>query len=293
VIIPRRSVLYMPGANARALEKARTLPADCLLFDLEDSVAPEEKSLARNQVIAAVQAGGYAPREVVIRVNAQSTPWGGEDLRMVAGAGADGLLLPKVDGPEALAEVRKTLADYGAPADLALWAMIETPLAIIHATEIAAAAASERNPLTVFVMGTNDLAKETRAALAPGRTPMLPWLSTCVLAARAYGLDIIDGVFNDFADDAGFAAECEQGRELGMDGKTLIHPSQIEPCNLAFSPSADEVERAREIIAAFGKPENAGKGAISINGRMVERLHADMARRTVALAEAIEARGDD
>jgi len=292
VIIPRRSVLYMPGANARALEKARTLPADCLLFDLEDSVAPEEKSLARNQVIAAVQAGGYAPREVVIRVNAQSTPWGGEDLRMVAGAGADGLLLPKVDGPEALAEVRKTLADYGAPADLALWAMIETPLAIIHATEIAAAAASERNPLTVFVMGTNDLAKETRAALAPGRTPMLPWLSTCVLAARAYGLDIIDGVFNDFADDAGFAAECEQGRELGMDGKTLIHPSQIEPCNLAFSPSADEVERAREIIAAFGKPENAGKGAISINGRMVERLHADMARRTVALAEAIEARGD-
>jgi len=293
VIIPRRSVLYMPGANARALEKARALPADCLLFDLEDSVAPEEKSLARNQVIAAVQAGGYAPREVVIRVNAQSTPWGGEDLRMVAGAGADGLLLPKVDGPEALAEVRKTLADYGAPADLALWAMIETPLAIIHATEIAAAAASERNPLTVFVMGTNDLAKETRAALAPGRTPMLPWLSTCVLAARAYGLDIIDGVFNDFADDAGFAAECEQGRELGMDGKTLIHPSQIEPCNLAFSPSADEVERAREIIAAFGKPENAGKGAISINGRMVERLHADMARRTVALAEAIEARGDD
>jgi len=293
VIIPRRSVLYMPGANARALEKARALPADCLLFDLEDSVAPEEKSLARNQVIAAVQAGGYAPREVVIRVNAQSTPWGGEDLRMVAGAGADGLLLPKVDGPEALAEVRKTLADYGAPADLALWAMIETPLAIIHATEIAAAAASERNPLTVFVMGTNDLAKETRAALAPGRTPMLPWLSTCVLAARAYGLDIIDGVFNDFADDAGFAAECEQGRELGMDGKTLIHPRQIEPCNLAFSPSADEVERAREIIAAFGKPENAGKGAISINGRMVERLHADMARRTVALAEAIEARGDD
>jgi len=293
VIIPRRSVLYMPGANARALEKARALPADCLLFDLEDSVAPEEKSLARNQVIAAVQAGGYAPREVVIRVNAQSTPWGGEDLRMVAGAGADGLLLPKVDGPEALAEVRKTLADYGAPADLALWAMIETPLAIIHATEIAAAAASERNPLTVFVMGTNDLAKETRAALAPGRTPMLPWLSSCVLAARAYGLDIIDGVFNDFADDAGFAAECEQGRELGMDGKTLIHPRQIEPCNLAFSPSVDEVARAREIISAFNRPEHAGKGAISINGRMVERLHADMARRTVALAEAIEARGDD
>jgi len=293
VIIPRRSVLYMPSANARALEKARALPADCLLFDLEDSVAPEEKSLARNQVIAAVQAGGYAPREVVIRVNAQSTPWGGEDLRMVAGAGADGLLLPKVDGPEALAEVRKTLADYGAPADLALWAMMETPLAIIRATEIAAAAASERNPLTVFVMGTNDLAKETRAALAPGRTPMLSWLSTCVLAARAYGLDIIDGVFNDFADDAGFAAECEQGRELGMDGKTLIHPRQIEPCNLAFSPTADEVERAREIISAFNRPEHAGKGAISINGRMVERLHADMARRTVALAEAIEARGDD
>jgi len=293
VIIPRRSVLYMPGSNARALDKARSLPADCLLFDLEDSVAPEEKALARAQVVAAVRAGGYAPREVIIRINAVSSPWGAEDLAAAAGSGADGVLLPKVDGPEGLAEVRAMLADHGAPAGMALWAMMETPLAIIRAHEIAAAAAAERNPLTVFVMGTNDLAKETRAAIAPGRTPMLPWLSTCVLAARAYGLEIIDGVFNDFADDAGFAAECEQGRELGMDGKTLIHPRQIAPCNLAFSPSADEVARAREIIAAFDKPENAGKGAISINGRMVERLHADMARRTVALAGAIAARDGD
>jgi citrate lyase subunit beta/citryl-CoA lyase len=185
------------------------------------------------------------------------------------------------------------LAEHGAPADLALWAMMKTPLAIIHANEIAAAAANERNTLTVFVMGTNDLAKETRAAFAPGRAPMLTWLSTSVLAARAYGLDIIDGVFNDFSDDESFAAECAQGRELGMDGKTLIHPRQISPCNAAFSPSVDDIADAREIIAAFDSPENAGKGAISVNGRMVERLHADMARRTVALADAIAAREGD
>jgi len=280
----------MPGANARALDKARNLPADCLLFDLEDSVAPEEKNTAREQVMASVAKGGYGPREVIIRVNALSTPWGEEDIRAAATSGADALLLPKVDGPDRLATARAMLARAGAPSDLALWAMMETPLAVIRAPEIAAAAASEHHPLTVFVMGTNDLAKETRAALAPGRTPMLPWLSTCVLAARAYGLDIIDGVFNDFSDDEGFAAECAQGRELGMDGKTLIHPRQISPCNAAFSPSAEEIADAREIIAAFDSPENIGKGAISVNGRMVERLHADMARRTVALADAIAAR---
>lgn len=279
----------MPGANARALDKARSLPADCLMFDLEDSVAPEEKETARAQVIASVREGGYAPREVIIRVNALSTPWGEEDIRAAATSGANALLLPKVDGPESLATARAMLARAGAPGNLALWAMMETPLAVIRAPEVAAGV-SELNPLTVFVMGTNDLAKETRAALAPGRTPMLAWLSACVLAARAYGLEIIDGVFNDFSDDDGFAAECAQGRELGMDGKTLIHPRQIGPCNAAFSPSADEVERAREIIAAFDSPENADKGAISVNGRMVERLHADMARRTVALAEAITAR---
>jgi citrate lyase subunit beta / citryl-CoA lyase len=289
---PRRSVLYMPGANARALDKARSLPADCLMFDLEDSVAPEEKETARAQVIASVREGGYAPREVIIRVNALSTPWGEEDIRAAATSGANALLLPKVDGPESLATARAMLARAGAPGDLALWAMMETPLAVIRAPEVAAGV-SELNPLTVFVMGTNDLAKETRAALAPGRTPMLAWLSACVLAARAYGLEIIDGVFNDFSDDDGFAAECAQGRELGMDGKTLIHPRQIGPCNAAFSPSAEDIADAREIIAAFDSPENADKGAISVNGRMVERLHADMARRTVALAEAIAARGSD
>ena len=282
----------MPGANTRALDKARSLPADCLLFDLEDSVAPDEKETAREQVIASVRNGGYAPRELIIRVNALSTPWGEEDIRSAATSGADALLLPKVDGPESLATARAMLARAGAPGDLALWAMMETPLAVIRAPEIAATT-SELNPLTVFVMGTNDLAKETRAALAPGRTPMLSWLSACVLAARAYGLEIIDGVFNDFSDDDGFAAECAQGRELGMDGKTLIHPRQIGPCNAAFSPSAEEIAEAREIMAAFDKPENAGKGAISVNGRMVERLHADMARRTVALAEAIAARESD
>jgi len=282
----------MPGANARALDKARSLPADCLMFDLEDSVAPEEKETARAQVIASVREGGYAPREVIIRVNALSTPWGEEDIRAAATSGANALLLPKVDGPESLATARAMLARAGAPGDLALWAMMETPLAVIRAPEVAAGV-SELNPLTVFVMGTNDLAKETRAALAPGRTPMLAWLSACVLAARAYGLEIIDGVFNDFSDDDGFAAECAQGRELGMDGKTLIHPRQIGPCNAAFSPSAEDIADAREIIAAFDSPENADKGAISVNGRMVERLHADMARRTVALAEAIAARGSD
>jgi len=279
----------MPGANARALDKARSLPADCLMFDLEDSVAPEEKETARAQVIASVREGGYAPREVIIRVNALSTPWGEEDIRAAATSGANALLLPKVDGPESLATARAMLARAGAPGNLALWAMMETPLAVIRAPEVAAGV-SELNPLTVFVMGTNDLAKETRAALAPGRIPMLAWLSACVLAARAYGLEIIDGVFNDFSDDDGFAAECAQGRELGMDGKTLIHPRQIGPCNAAFSPSAEDIADAREIIAAFDSPENADKGAISVNGRMVERLHADMARRTVALAEAITAR---
>lgn len=290
MIIPRRSVLYMPGSNPRAHDKARTLPCDCVLLDLEDAVAPDEKKRARDQLVATVHQGGFGPREVILRTNTLTSPWGRDDLVAAAASGADAILLPKVEGTEGLAEVRAFLAEQGAPAHLALWAMMETPLAIIRAHEIAAAAQAERHPLTVFVMGTNDLAKDTRAVIVPGRAPMLPWLSACVLAARAYGLEIMDGVYNRLDDPEGFAAECTQGRELGMDGKTLIHPSQIAPCNAAFSPSGDEVAAAREIIAAFDKPENEDKGAISVNGKMVERLHAEMARRTVALAEAIAAR---
>lgn len=290
MITPRRSVLYMPGSNPRAHDKARGLGCDCVLLDLEDAVAPEEKERAREQAIATIREGGFGPREVILRTNTLKSPWGRDDLIAAAGSGAHAVLLPKVEGPEGLAEIRAFLWEHGAPADLALWAMMETPLAILRAAEIAAAGPAERNPLTVFVMGTNDLAKETRAAIVPGRAPMLPWLSVCVLAARAHRLEIMDGVYNTLDDAEGFAAECHQGRELGMDGKTLIHPGQIEPCNAAFSPSGDEVAHARAIIAAFDKPENADKGAISVNGRMVERLHADMARRTVALAEAIAAR---
>jgi len=293
VITPRRSVLYMPGSNPRAHDKARALPCDCVLLDLEDAVAPDEKQRAREQAIATIRQGGFGPREVILRTNTLTSPWGRDDLIAAASSGADAILLPKVEGPEGLAEVRAFLWEQGAPADLALWAMMETPLAIIRAAEIAAAAAAERHPLSVFVMGTNDLAKDTRAAIVPGRAPMLPWLSACVLAARAHGLEIMDGVYNRLDDPEGFAAECAQGRELGMDGKTIIHPNQIEPCNAAFSPSADEVAAAREIIAAFDKPENKDKGAISVNGKMVERLHADMARRTVALADAIAARDGD
>ena len=293
MIIPLRSVLYIPGSNPRAHDKARRLAADCVLLDLEDAVAPDEKDSAREQAITTIRQGGFGPREVILRANALASPWGRDDLIAAASSGADAVLLPKIEGPDGLAEVRVFLREHGASADLALWAMMETPLAIIRANEIAAAAQAERYPLTVFVMGTNDLAKDTRAAIVPGRAPMLGWLSSCVLAARAHGLEIIDGVFNDFTDDEGFAAECAQGRELGMDGKTLIHPRQIGPCNAAFSPSAEDIADAREIIAAFDSPENAGKGAISVNGRMVERLHADMARRTVALADAIAAREGD
>jgi len=290
VITPRRSVLYVPGSNPRAHDKARTLPCDCVLLDLEDAVAPDEKVRAREQALATIREGGFGPREVIVRTNTLKSPWGRDDLIAAAGSGVDAILLPKAEGPEGLAEVRDLLGEQGAPPDLALWAMMETPLAVIRAPEIAASGPAERYPVNVFVTGTNDLAKETRAMIVPGRGPMLPWLSALVLAAHAYGLEIMDGVYNKLDDPEGFAAECEQGRELGMDGKTLIHPRQIEPCNAAFSPSADEVAAAREIIAAFDKPENADKGAISVGGRMVERLHADMARRTVALAEAIAAR---
>ncbi|MFG1360344.1 HpcH/HpaI aldolase/citrate lyase family protein [Xanthobacter pseudotagetidis] len=290
-IRPRRSVLYMPGSNARALEKARTLPADGVILDLEDAVAPDAKVEARARVVETVKAGGFGPREVVIRINGLDSAWGSDDLDAAAAAAPDAILLPKVQEVEQLVTVGRRLKALAVPETTRVWAMIETPLAIL---DIKAIALSARDPLTrlqVFVLGTNDLAKETRAALVPGRAPMVAWLSLVVAAARTSGIDVLDGVWNQFQDLDGFNAECAQGAQFGMDGKTLIHPSQIEPCNAAFSPPAAEVERARAIIAAFALPENAGKGVITLDGRMVELLHAEMAKRTVALADAIAAKG--
>jgi len=289
-IRPRRSVLYMPGSNARALDKARTLPADAIILDLEDAVAPEAKELARRQVAEAVKAGGYGAREVIVRVNGPDTAWGEADLAAAVAAAPDAILVPKVSSPDMLVAIGSKLAGLGAPQRVRVWAMIETPQAILNVGAIAATAADPATRLAAFVMGTNDLAKETGARLVPGRAPMLPWLMAALAAARAHGLAIVDGVYNELKDEAGFRAECEEGRDCGFDGKTLIHPNQIAVANDLFAPSAEEVARARSIIAAFAEPQNAGKGAISLDGRMVERMHADMAARTVALAEAIAAR---
>jgi len=278
----------MPGSNARALEKAKTLPVDGVILDLEDSVAPEAKEGAREQVTQVVKAGGFGAREVFIRVNGVDSPWHADDLSAAARAAPDVILVPKVSSPDTLELIGRRLLDMGTDHKTRVWAMIETPLAIFNILSIAAEARDSETRLSGFVMGTNDLAKDTRARLVPGRAPMLPWLSMCVAAARIHGIDILDGVFNDIGNSDGFAAECKQGVELGFDGKSLVHPSQIEPCNQAFSPSLAEVEQARKMIAAFDQPENKGKGVVSIDGRMVERLHADMARRTVAITEAIQ-----
>jgi citrate lyase subunit beta / citryl-CoA lyase len=284
---PRRSLLYMPGSNARAIEKGRTLPADGLILDLEDAVAPDAKETARRQVVEAVQAGGFGPREIFIRINGSETPRGTGDLAAAAAAAPDAILVPKVATPEDIDAVGRRLAALGTSAATRVWAMMETPLAVLNAREIAAAARNPATRLSGFVMGTNDLAKETRARIVPGRAPLIPWLMTVLAAARSCGLDIVDGVFNDLADTQGLARECREARDMGFDGKTLIHPNQIGPCNAAFSPSPAEIDDARKIIAAFELPENRDKGAIRFNGRMVERLHAEMARRVVAIADAI------
>ena len=286
LVHPRRSVLYMPGSNAKALAKAATLPADALILDLEDSVSPDAKVQARAQVVRAVK-GDFGGREVVIRVNGPHTPWGTDDLIAAAAAAPDAILLPKVDGPGAIMLAARVLRENGAPDRTRIWAMMETPNAILNAGSIAAVAGDSASRLAVLVMGLNDLAKETRARLTPGRPAMTAWLANCIVAARAHGLDIIDGVYNDIKDLDGFHAECLQGREMGLDGKTLIHPGQIDICNEVYAPSAAEIEAARAIIDAFALPENAGKGVIQLNGKMVELLHADMARRTLAIAEGI------
>jgi citrate lyase subunit beta / citryl-CoA lyase len=286
---PRRSVLYMPGSNPRALEKARELRADVLILDLEDAVAPEAKLQAREAVVKAIQKG-FGDREVLVRINGLDTRWWVEDIDAAASARPDAVLVPKVSSPRQLQDLAARLVDMGTDPHVRVWAMMETPLAMLNVRDIAAAALDSETRLAGFVMGTNDLAKDTRARLVPGRAPMLPWLMNCLAAARAYGLDILDGVYNDIGDADGFAAECRQARDLGFDGKTLIHPRQIEPCNEAFSPTPEEVDVARKIIAAFDLPENENKGVLQVDGRMVERLHAEMARRTVAIADVIAQR---
>jgi len=278
---PRRSVLYMPGSNARALEKARGIPADALILDLEDAVAPDAKDLARRQVADAVKAKGFGKREVVIRINALSTAWGMDDLKAAAEAGPDAILVPKVSWAKDLAEIETHLGG----ARVAVWAMVETPLAILNIAEIAAAGGR----LSCFVMGTNDLIKEFRGLHTPDRLNLAASLGLSVAAARAHGHSVIDGVYNDINDSDGFYSMCRQGRAFGFDGKTLIHPSQVDACNQVFAPSVEEIEAARKILAAFEKPENKGKGAISLDGRMVELLHAEIARQTVSLADAIAA----
>jgi citrate lyase subunit beta / citryl-CoA lyase len=288
---PRRSVLYMPGSNARAIEKARTLPVDGVILDLEDAVAPDAKEQARAQVVEAVKAGGFGPREVLIRVNGIDTPWHADDLSAAAHAAPDGVLVPKISHADQLELIGRRLLDMHIDHKVRVWAMIETPLAIFNILSIAEEARDSESRLTGLVLGTNDLAKETRARLVPGREPMLPWLSTCVLAARHHGVDILDGVYNDLGDAEGFERECIQARDLGFDGKTLIHPNQVAACNATFSPSVEEIAQAKKIIAAFDLPENGDKGVVQVDGRMVERMHAEMARRTVAIAEAIAAAG--
>jgi citrate lyase subunit beta/citryl-CoA lyase len=284
---PRRSVLYMPGSNARALEKAKTLPCDAVILDLEDSVAPEAKVAARQQVADVVKAGGFGAREVIVRINALDSQWWTEDLTAAAKARPDAILIPKVSKPTDFDEVSAHLVGVAADEGIKLWAMVETPLGVLNAAAIAALAVAPRGRLACFVMGTNDLAKETLAAQVPGRFPMLPWLSHCILAARAYGIDILDGVYNDIADIEGFRRECAQGDDMGFDGKTLIHPSQIAPANEVFGPSHDELADARKIVAAYEQAQAAGDSVITVDGRMIEALHVRDAQRILALADLI------
>lgn len=284
---PRRSCLYMPGANTRALEKAREIPADTLILDLEDAVAPEAKEEARAAILAAVSQGGYGKREIVIRMNGLDTPWGHEDLRAIATSGAHAVLAPKVTGHRDIERLSQLLKEAGAPDTMALWVMIETPLAILNIQEIAAARKSTH--LTTFVMGTNDLAKEYRARMTADRLAFQTALQLTIAAARAYGLTAIDGVYNDIKNESGFRDECEQGRDLGFDGKTLIHPSQVDEANRIFAPSPHDVEQAKAVIEAFADPANAGKGVLKVNGKMTELLHLEEARRVVEMDEAIRA----
>ena len=285
---PRRSALYMPGANDKALEKAKGLPTDAIIFDTEDSVAPDMKEVAREKVAAAVTSGEYGRRELTIRVNSIETQWHEADVRSAAAAGPAGIVVPKINSADDVASVERLLESAGAPDHTTIWAMLETPAAIENAVEIATA--SER--LTVLIMGTNDLAKELRAGLVPGRHPLLWGLARCVNAARFADKVILDGVYNDVRNPEGFLVEATQGAEMGFDGKTLVHPTQVEPANEAFAPSADEVEYSRRVIEAFEEGVAAGKGVVTVDGKMIENLHGDNARRAIAVDDAIRALAD-
>jgi len=289
MIRPRRSVLFMPGSNARAIEKARGLAADGIILDLEDSVAPDAKPVARGQIAHELAVGGFGKRERIIRTNHIGSPFWADDSAMAAKAKPDAILVPKVSGPEDVVAIGQRLNELGADPEIGVWVMIESPLALLQIGKIAACALNKTTRLAAFVLGPNDISLDTRIRMKPGRAEMVPLFLDCVIAARSYGVEILDGPYSDFSDSAGFAAECAQAHDLGFDGKTLIHPGQIEAANAAFTASADELAYAQKVIAAFALPENAAKGAINLDGRMVERLHAEMAHRTLAMADAIAA----
>ena len=292
MIHPRRSLLFMPGSNARALEKARNLPADVIILDLEDSVAPDAKALARDQIAQAIAARGFGKREVWVRTNSRETPWWADDSAMAGKAGPDGILVPKVSSVADLKAIADRLSAIGADPSIKVWAMIETARAVLDADGLAGASHDPKTRLAGLVFGPNDIARETRIRMMPGRAAMLPMITHCILATRAHGLEIFDGPYSDFSNVDGFGSECAQARDVGFDGKTLIHPGQIEACNAIFTPPEEEVAQARRIIAAFDLPENASRGAIRLDGQMVERLHADIARHTIAIADAIAAMGN-
>ena len=282
---PRRSVLYMPAANQRALEKAKDIPADALIFDLEDAVAPDAKELAREEACNAAASSDYGNRELTIRCNGLDTPWGREDILAAAEAAPSAVVIPKVDGPEYLAEVSEVLDEGGAPAATEIWAMVETPAGILCVDQIA-----QFERTAVLVMGTNDMAKELRASITQNRHALLPYLAMCLLAARAAGVGILDGVYNDINNEEGFEQVCRQGAEMGFDGKTLIHPSQVAPTNESFSPSLDELDFHQRVIEEFEAAQNEGRGVLTVDGKMIENLHVDEARRAIAMAEVIAER---
>ena len=284
---PRRSLLYMPGINARAHEKARSLPADGVIFDLEDSVASEEKANARARIAETVRAGGFGDREIAARINGLESAFWRDDIATLAQLPLDAIVAPKITSAGDIATLSAAMQEAGFGSRTRLWVMIETPRAVLDIAAIAAVASDRNSPLALFILGTNDIARETHARMVKGRGPMLSWISQCVLAARAYGLSILDSVYNDIKDLEGLRSECEQGRDLGMDGKTVIHPAQIAIANEVFAPPQSEVDEAQKIAAAFALPENATKGVINLDGRMVERLHLEMAQRTLAIAQAI------
>ncbi len=289
ILRPRRSLLYVPGSNARAIAKSRSIDADGIIFDLEDSVAPADKPRARDAVADAVRDGGFGHREIVVRLNGLDTPWGRDDLLAAVAAGPHAVLLPKVATPGDVMFAATDLGKAGAPDSLRLWAMLETPQAVLNAAGLARTAADPASRLDVLVMGTNDLAKELRIRVGPGRETLVVWLASCVAAARCHALDIIDGPFNGLDDLSGLTEEARQGRDFGMDGKTCIHPGQVPVCNAAFTPEPDELAWARRIVTAFEAPE-AAANVLRIDGRMVERLHVEAARRLLDLAAMLEAR---